>query len=247
MTPASRWCHWRRSLSFANEPRISPRPDTGAVALAHSAAELGPVHTLVCGAAGNFVAPAEELSANGFKAVVDIDLLGSFNAARAAFAQLKETRGNIVFISAGQASESLQEFKVLMVLPEVEGRPDPVPQFLAAIDPIQGLGVVSTHPPKVLGKTRVEMIARYVEDYEADGFVINSIKSCNSFSAGQLVMLREIEERSGVPGGFIETDLVDPRYFSASNVKNRLESYFQMLAQRSGRRTSGALAAGAVR
>ena len=72
-------------------------------ALAHTAAELGPVHTLVCGAAGNFVAPAEELSANGFKAVVDIDLLGSFNAARAAFAQLKETRGNIVFISAGQS------------------------------------------------------------------------------------------------------------------------------------------------
>ncbi len=72
-------------------------------ALAHAAAELGPVHTLVCGAAGNFVAPAEELSANGFKAVVDIDLLGSFNAARAAFAQLEETRGNIVFISAGQS------------------------------------------------------------------------------------------------------------------------------------------------
>ena len=79
--------------------------DYGALeaALAHAAAEVGPIHTLVCGAAGNFVAPAEELSANGFKAVVDIDLLGSFNAARAAFAQLKETRGNVVFISAGQS------------------------------------------------------------------------------------------------------------------------------------------------
>jgi len=80
--------------------------------------------------------------------------------------------------------------------------------------------------------TRVEMLARYVREYEADGFVINSIKSCNSFSAGQLVMLRQIEERTGKPGCFVETDLVDPRYFSAANVKNRLESYFQMLAQR---------------
>jgi NAD(P)-dependent dehydrogenase (short-subunit alcohol dehydrogenase family) len=35
--------------------------------------------------------------------VVDIDLLGSFNASRAAFTQLKETRGTILFISAGQA------------------------------------------------------------------------------------------------------------------------------------------------
>ena len=45
---------------------------------------LGPIHTLVCGAAGNFIAPSEELSANGFETVVDIDLNGSFNAARAA-------------------------------------------------------------------------------------------------------------------------------------------------------------------
>ncbi len=79
---------------------------------------------------------------------------------------------------------------------------------------------------------RVDMISEYVQDYEADGFLINSVKSCNSFSAGQLVMLREVEERCGKPGAFIETDLVDPRYFSASNVKNRIESYFQMLDQR---------------
>ena len=79
---------------------------------------------------------------------------------------------------------------------------------------------------------RVDMISDYVRDYEADGFLINSVKSCNSFSAGQLVMLREVEERCGQPGAFIETDLVDPRYFSASNVKNRIESYFQMLEQR---------------
>ena len=38
--------------------------------------------------------------------------------------------------------------------------------------------------------------------------------------------------RSGRPGGFIESDLVDPRYFSAANIKNRLESYFQMLEQK---------------
>ncbi|MEM7802992.1 MAG: SDR family oxidoreductase [Chloroflexota bacterium] len=64
---------------------------------------LGPIDVLVCGAAGNFLSPAENLSANGFKAVVDIDLIGSFNACRAAFEQLKETKGSILFISAGQA------------------------------------------------------------------------------------------------------------------------------------------------
>lgn len=65
--------------------------------------ELGPIDVLVAGAAGNFVCPAEAMSANGFKTVIDIDLLGGFNAARAAFSQLQETRGCILFISAGQA------------------------------------------------------------------------------------------------------------------------------------------------
>ncbi len=80
--------------------------------------------------------------------------------------------------------------------------------------------------------TRVEMISNYVKDYKADGFLINSVKSCKSFSAGQLMILREVENRTGRPGGFIESDLVDPRYFSSANVKNRLESYFQMIQQK---------------
>ena len=71
-----------------------------------------------------------------------------------------------------------------------------------------------------------------MNDYQADGLLINSIKSCNSFSAGQLLVLREIERRTGKPAAFIESDLVDPRYFSPANIKNRLESYFQMVEQR---------------
>jgi NAD(P)-dependent dehydrogenase (short-subunit alcohol dehydrogenase family) len=72
-------------------------------ALARSGEELGPVDVLVCGAAGNFLVPAERLSANGFKSVIDIDLLGSFNASRAAFEQLRQTRGSVIYISAGMA------------------------------------------------------------------------------------------------------------------------------------------------
>jgi NAD(P)-dependent dehydrogenase (short-subunit alcohol dehydrogenase family) len=72
-------------------------------AFAKSKEALGPIDVLVCGAAGNFLAPAEQLSTNGFKTVIDIDLMGSFNASRAAFVQLQETKGTIIFISAGQA------------------------------------------------------------------------------------------------------------------------------------------------
>ena len=79
---------------------------------------------------------------------------------------------------------------------------------------------------------RIDMICKYMDEYQADGLLINSIKSCNSFSAGQLLILREVEKRTGKPAAFIESDLVDPRYFSAANIRNRLESYFQMIQQK---------------
>uniref|UniRef100_UPI0038B8C5F4 SDR family oxidoreductase n=1 Tax=Paraburkholderia sp. RL17-347-BIC-D TaxID=3031632 RepID=UPI0038B8C5F4 len=94
-----------RALGATVCPIVADVRDFAALeaAFARSRAELGPMDVLVCGAAGNFLAPAEKLSANGFKTVIDIDLLGAFNASRAAFEQLKETQGAIIYISAGMA------------------------------------------------------------------------------------------------------------------------------------------------
>jgi NAD(P)-dependent dehydrogenase (short-subunit alcohol dehydrogenase family) len=63
----------------------------------------GEIDLVVCGAAGNFPAPALGMSANGFKAVIDIDLLGTFNTCRAAFEHLKRPGASIINISAMQA------------------------------------------------------------------------------------------------------------------------------------------------
>lgn len=43
------------------------------------------IDILVNCAAGNFLCPAKDLTPNGFKTVIDIDLNGTFNASRAAF------------------------------------------------------------------------------------------------------------------------------------------------------------------
>jgi NAD(P)-dependent dehydrogenase (short-subunit alcohol dehydrogenase family) len=72
-----------------------------------AAAGFGGLDILVNSAAGNFLSPAASLSANGFRAVIDIDLNGTFNACRAAFAHLsKNVEGRtacIVSITATQA------------------------------------------------------------------------------------------------------------------------------------------------
>lgn len=76
------------------------KPDEVEQAIAATVEQLGRIDIVVNGAAGNFLCAAEELSPNGFGTVVDIDLKGTFNVSRAAFAQLKEHRGQILNISA---------------------------------------------------------------------------------------------------------------------------------------------------
>lgn len=72
-------------------------------ALKEAAARNGPIHTLIAGQAGNFVAPALGMSANGFKTVVDIDLNGSYNVFRAGFDRLARPGASCIAISAPQA------------------------------------------------------------------------------------------------------------------------------------------------
>lgn len=66
-------------------------------------ATFGEIDALVCGAAGNFPAPVLGMSPNGFKAVVDIDLLGTFNTCRAAYEHLRKPGASILCISAAHA------------------------------------------------------------------------------------------------------------------------------------------------
>ncbi len=64
-------------------------------------ADRGGLDIVVNNAAGNFPAPMSKISANGFKAIVDIDLLGTYNVTKAAFdAWLIDHGGSIVNISA---------------------------------------------------------------------------------------------------------------------------------------------------
>jgi NAD(P)-dependent dehydrogenase (short-subunit alcohol dehydrogenase family) len=77
--------------------------DVLAKAISSATETFGKIDVVVCGAAGNFPAPAVGMSANGFKAVVDIDLLGTFNTLRAAFEHLNRPGASVINISATQA------------------------------------------------------------------------------------------------------------------------------------------------
>jgi NAD(P)-dependent dehydrogenase (short-subunit alcohol dehydrogenase family) len=64
---------------------------------------FGELDIVVSGAAGNFVAPALGISPNGFKAVVEIDLNGTFHVFRACYDLLRKPGASLIAITAGQA------------------------------------------------------------------------------------------------------------------------------------------------
>lgn len=84
--------------------------DYDAVEAALSAAHdrFGPIDVLISGAAGNFPAPALGMSANGFRTVVDIDLLGTFHVVRAGFEFLRKPGACVINISAPQAGQPME-------------------------------------------------------------------------------------------------------------------------------------------
>jgi len=84
--------------------------DYGAIrgAMEHVRNEFGLIDIVVSGAAGNFLAPALGMSANAFKTVVDIDLLGTFNVFRGCHDLLNVPGASLIAITAGQAVNAVQ-------------------------------------------------------------------------------------------------------------------------------------------
>lgn len=74
----------------------------GVLAALYEAA--GPIDVVVSGAAGNFVAPAAAISSNGFRSVLEIDLLGTFHVLKAAYGRLRKPGASLISISAPQST-----------------------------------------------------------------------------------------------------------------------------------------------
>ena len=92
----SRRQHRRRRR---RRPRLRHRRQS----LRQRGSQLGTIDVLVSGAAGNFVAAVNAQSSNGFRAVVDIDLIGTFNVMRAAYPHLTKPGAAVINISAPQS------------------------------------------------------------------------------------------------------------------------------------------------
>ena len=79
-------------------------PEGLATGLAAVHAAFGPFAVVVSGAAGNFPALLTQMSVNAFRAVIDIDLIGTFNVMQAIYPYLLIPGAAVINISAPQAT-----------------------------------------------------------------------------------------------------------------------------------------------
>lgn len=79
-----------------------------------------------------------------------------------------------------------------------------------------------------------ERMEKHIHEYGVDGVVFHGIKSCRFVSAGMADTRDYISKRLNIPTLYIESDLIDPRYWSDAQIKNRVDAFFESLQQRSG-------------
>ena len=75
-------------------------PKTLQAAVQKTIEKFGRIDFVICGAAGNFLAPISGLSENAFRTVIEIDTLGTFNTIKATIAHVRASKGSYIHVSA---------------------------------------------------------------------------------------------------------------------------------------------------
>ncbi|MCJ7833091.1 MAG: 2-hydroxyacyl-CoA dehydratase family protein [Deltaproteobacteria bacterium] len=79
---------------------------------------------------------------------------------------------------------------------------------------------------------KVAKMVDLMEQYQADGFIMHSNRSCKTYSLGQYDLKKKVSELTGKPGLIIEADHTDSRSYSPSQVEKQIETFVEMARKR---------------
>ncbi len=75
---------------------------------------------------------------------------------------------------------------------------------------------------------KIDKMCQLIKDYDLDGFIMFSVRSCKRYSLGQMASKEIVTERTGVPGVIIEGDMVDSRLFNEAQIQTRVDALLEM-------------------
>jgi benzoyl-CoA reductase/2-hydroxyglutaryl-CoA dehydratase subunit BcrC/BadD/HgdB len=76
---------------------------------------------------------------------------------------------------------------------------------------------------------KLETMRGMIDQYELDGVLLHSDRSCKPYSIGQVDQRDRLIHESGVPALLLEADHNDPRAFSEEQIANRLMAFMELL------------------
>jgi len=79
---------------------------------------------------------------------------------------------------------------------------------------------------------RIERFLESIKEYQIDGAVLFSNRSCKSWSAPQLVTADTLSKEFNVPYLLFEADMADPRQYAEAQIKNRIDAFLEVLGER---------------
>ena len=74
-----------------------------------------------------------------------------------------------------------------------------------------------------------DWISGLVKDFDVDGIVLLSSRSCKATSIGNLTIQKVLREEYGIPSVVLEADHTDDRAYSEAEVISRLDAFMEML------------------
>lgn len=75
-------------------------------------------------------------------------------------------------------------------------------------------------------------ILNLVKEFNIDGVIAHSVISCRAVSIGHKHMAKEMRERTGLPVLYLESDMTDPRAYSKTEVREKVDAFIQVLDAR---------------
>jgi benzoyl-CoA reductase/2-hydroxyglutaryl-CoA dehydratase subunit BcrC/BadD/HgdB len=80
---------------------------------------------------------------------------------------------------------------------------------------------------------RIERFLQSIKEFEINGAVLFSNRSCKSWSAPQIVTSEVLNKKFNIPYLLFEADMADPRQYAEAQIKNRIDAFLEVLGESS--------------